>query len=168
MQITLPGIALRPETPADESFLLALFGTTRAGELAMTGWDARTREAFIQHQFKAMRQGYASMFPTGEFSIITQNEQPIGRMVIHRSDRECHVVDMALLPAHQNRQIGTHLMQSLQTEAAAAGQRVRLHVLKMNRAQRFYQRLNFVKINDNGIYDLLEWVPNNPIKPATA
>jgi len=166
MQITLPGIALRPEIPADEPFLLALFGTTRAEELALTGWDARTREAFILHQFNAMRQGYASMFPTGEFSIITQSDQPIGRLVIHRDDAAWHVVDMALLPDHQNQQIGTHLMQSLQAEAAAARKQVQLHVLKMNRAHRFYQRLGFIKVNDNGIYDMLEWQPPTPVKPA--
>lgn len=166
MQITLPEIALRPEIPADEAFLLALYGTTRAEELAMTGWDARTREAFIRHQFTAMRQGYASMYPTGEFLVITQASQPIGRLVLHRNDAVWHVVDMALMPDHQNRQIGTHLMQSLQAAAAAAQKRVQLHVLKMNRAHRFYQRLGFAKINDNGIYNLLEWLPSNPVKPA--
>jgi ribosomal protein S18 acetylase RimI-like enzyme len=150
-------ITLRPETAGDEAFLLALYHTTREAELALTNWDAAARSAFVLSQFQAMRRGYATMFPHGQFSVVVANGQPVGRMVIDRSTTEFRVVDMALLPAHQNQQIGTQLMQAVQSEAAAALKPVCLHVLKMNRASRFYTRLGFVKIRDEGIYDLLEW-----------
>lgn len=152
-------VALRPETPADNTFLLALYRTTREAELALTHWDAATRSAFVLSQFQAMRRGYAAMFPQGQFSIVLAEGQPVGRLVISRAENAFHVVDMAVLPAHQNRQIGTYLMQAVQAEAAAARSPVRLHVLKMNRAIRFYARLGFVKISDAGIYDELEWRP---------
>jgi len=152
-----PAIALRPETPADEAFLLALYRTTREAELALTPWDEPTRAAFVASQFQAMRRGYAAMFPQGQFAIVLADNQPVGRIVIHRAPAEFSVVDMALLPAHQNQGIGTRLLEELQTEAARAQKPLRLHVLKLNRALRFYLRLGFVTIADAGIHDLLEW-----------
>ena len=152
-------IALRPETPADDAFLLGLYRTTREAELALTNWDAAVRTAFVLSQFQAMRRGYAAMFPQGQFSVVLADGQPVGRLVIHRGENEFRVVDMAVRPEHQNRKIGTSLMQAVQAEAAVARQPVRLHVLKMNRALRFYGRLGFVCAGSEGLYEHLEWCP---------
>jgi ribosomal protein S18 acetylase RimI-like enzyme len=80
-------------------------------------------------------------------------------MVINRGAMEIRVVDLALLPAHRNRGIGTFLMRQVCTEAANAGKPVRLCVLKNNRALRCYERLGFAKTGELGVYDELEWRP---------
>ncbi len=152
-------VTLRPEQPEDEAFLLEVYASTRQEELALTNWDAGMRTAFVQSQFKAMRVGYADMFPDGQFSIILLGGQPIGRLVIHRAAREVHVVDMVLLPDFCGKGIGRQLMDGIMAEAAAAKKTIGLHVLKMNRAIRFYQRLGFVKTGDEGPYDRMEWRP---------
>jgi ribosomal protein S18 acetylase RimI-like enzyme len=143
--IFAPGpVTLRPEQPDDEAFLLEVYASTRQEELALTNWNAEMRTAFVQSQFKAMRAGYADMFPDGQFSIILLGGRAIGRMVIHRTAREVHVVDMALLPEFCGRGIGRRLMSDILAEAAAAKKNVSLHVLKMNRAVRLYQRLGLI------------------------
>jgi len=152
-------VILRPEQPGDDPFLLEVYATTRQEELALTNWDAPMRTAFVQSQFKAMRAGYADMFPDGQFSIIILASRPIGRMVLHRTDATVHVVDMALLPEFCSRGIGRQLMSDIMSEAAAAKKSVTLHVLKMNRAIRFYQRLGFAKTGDEGPYDQMTWRP---------
>ncbi len=152
-------IALRPEHPDDEAFLLEVYASTRQEELALTNWTVETRAAFVQSQFRAMRHGYADMFPDGQFSIILRGGQRIGRMVLHRTPREIHVVDMVLLPQFCGQGIGRQLMNNILAEAAAAQKTVGLHVLKMNRAIRFYQRFGFVKTGDEGPYDKMEWQP---------
>jgi len=158
--LAAPGaLTLRPEQPGDEAFLLEAFASTRQEELALTNWDAATRAAFIASQFQAMRAGYASMFPGGEFSIILLAGQPIGRLVVHRAAGEIHVVDMILLPEFCSRGIGRRLMDGLMAEAETGGKIISLHVLKMNRAIRFYTRLGFVKTGDDGPYDKMEWRP---------
>jgi ribosomal protein S18 acetylase RimI-like enzyme len=155
----LPPVSLRPEQPADEGFLFEVYAGTREAELALTNWDGPMRRAFLNQQFNAMRQGYRSMFPAGEFSIIELDGQPAGRMVIDRGATEIHVVDLALLPAQRNRGIGTLLMRQVCAEAADAGKPVRLFVLKNNRALRWYDRLGFAKTGEQGVYDELEWRP---------
>ena len=152
--------SLRPERPEDEAFLLDVYGSTRQEELDLTGWNAATREAFVKMQFNAMRQGYAGMFPDGSFNIILLNQQPVGRIVISRGDTEFRVVDMALLPAFRGRGVGTFLLRELLAEAAQAGKPLRLHVLKMSRATRLYERLGFLRFGEEGFYDQMEWRPS--------
>jgi ribosomal protein S18 acetylase RimI-like enzyme len=150
-------VALRPEQPGDEPFLFEVFASTREEELALTNWDEQARRAFLDMQFAAMRRGYASMYPAGEFLIIGLGERAIGRMVLNRTAEEIRVVDLALLPAHRNAGIGTMLMRRVCAEAAQAGRPVRLCVLNNSRAVRWYQRLGFVKTEEAGFYDQMEW-----------
>jgi len=155
-----PGpVTLRPERPGDEAFLFQVYASTREEELALTNWDGPTRAAFLDHQFRAMRRGYAGMFPEGQFSIVELDGEAIGRMVLDRAADQIRVVDLALLPGRRNRGIGTLLMRQVCAEAATAAKPVRLHVLKGNRALQWYSRLGFVKCGDAGIYEELEWQP---------
>ena len=154
-----PPVSLRPERPGDTGLLFDIYASTREEELALTNWNEPMRRAFLDQQFNAMRQGYRSMFPAGEFSIIELDSQPAGRMVIHRGKNEIRVVDLALLPAYRNRGLGTFLMRQVCAEGANAGKPVRLCVLKNNRAFRWYERLGFVKTGETGFYDELEWHP---------
>ena len=154
-----PPVSLRPEQPGDEGFLFEVYASTREEELALTNWDEPMRRAFLNQQFHAMRQGYRSMFPSGEFSVIELDGEPAGRMVIARGATEIRVVDLALLPAQRNRGIGTVLMRQVCADAASAGKPVRLCVLKNNRALGWYERLGFSNIGESGIYDELEWRP---------
>lgn len=153
----LKGIRLRPEERGDESLLFELYASTREEELAMTGWDDAARNAFLNMQFKAMRQGYASMFPQGEFSIILMDGKPVGRVVVDRSPGEIHVVDIVVSSANRNRGIGVTIMNRLIEEARQAQKPVTLHVLKNSRAIQFYKRLGFSKIGETQINDQMEW-----------
>ena len=155
----LPPIALRPEQPADAAFLLELYASTREEELELTNWDGATRAAFVKMQFQAMRQGYAGMFPDGQFSVVLLGDRAIGRMVIHRAQDEIHLVDMVLAPAVRCQGFGARLVRTLQAEARAARQPVSLQVLKGNRARRHYERLGFHCTGDNGPYDKMTWQP---------
>jgi ribosomal protein S18 acetylase RimI-like enzyme len=160
--IDRPDVSLRPEQADDEPFLLQVYASTREEEMALTNWDATTRNAFLHHQFKAMRRGYQSMFPGAEFSVILKNQIPIGRMVIDRGTETIRVVDLAVLPAARGSGIGSHLMRCLQQEARASGKPICLQVFQNNRALRLYQRLGFQIAGQDGPYHQLQWLPCNP------
>ena len=154
-----PPVALRPEAPGDEPFLFTVYASTREEELALTNWDESMRLAFLQHQFQAMRQGFRTMYPAGEFSIVLFAGQPVGRMVLHRGPAEIRVVDLALLPARRNQGVGTWLMREVCREAARAAKRVTLCVLQNNRALHWYARLGFTPAGPPGVYAELAWDP---------
>jgi ribosomal protein S18 acetylase RimI-like enzyme len=66
-------------------------------------------------------------------------------------------MDIALLPEYCNRGIGTTLLRGLQSEAAAAGKPLRIHVERFSPALRLYERLGFRQIDDRGVYLFMEW-----------
>jgi GNAT superfamily N-acetyltransferase len=154
-----PLIALRPESAADETLLYDLYAGTRGEELAGVGWGPAARHTFLTMQFKAQRQGYQNMFPQAAFLIILAGGQPIGRIVVNRTESEIRLVDIALLAPYRGHGIGTQLLADLRAEAAAERKTLRLHVLKASRAGRLYQRLGFVRTDETGVYEQLEWQP---------
>ena len=106
-------IFLRPATESDEDFLMQLYESTRSAELQSVGWDAAQTRDFIRMQFNAQTRGYAVSYPQASNQIVTLNEQPAGRILVNRDKRAFVLVDIALLPQHRNRGIGTFLLQEL-------------------------------------------------------
>ena len=150
---------LRPRDQADEGFLLALYASTRAGELDQVGWAPGEREAFVAMQFAAQDAEYRRANPSGRFDIIEVDGVRAGRLYLDRRPNQLRVVDLALLPAYRNRGIGTALLKELQASAATDEMCLTVHVEATNRAARLYERLGFAVVADLGVYRLLEWRP---------
>jgi ribosomal protein S18 acetylase RimI-like enzyme len=136
-----------------------VYASTRADEMALTGWTRAQQEAFLQMQFNAQRQYYLQEYPTAEYHILQRDGVDIGRLIVNRADGEILLMDIALLPEHRSGGIGTALIQDLMAEAAQAGKPMRLHVEFFNRALRLYERLGFSKIGEIGVYYEMEWRP---------
>jgi len=154
------GITLRSATPHDKDFLLSVYASTRAEELALTPWSDAERLAFVEMQFAAQHTDYERRFPTSDHSVVQVDGVSVGRIWIARGDDEIRLLDVALLPEHRNEGIGTFLLRRMQDEAAVAGKPLRHSVYKMNSAAlRFYHRLGFRVVEDFETYVLMEWIP---------
>lgn len=158
---TLPDssvLQLRRVTPDDDSFLLSVYTSTRADELAQVQWQEGQREAFVKWQFEMQRREYEARFPDAEYDVIEIDGQPAGRLWLGRKDDEIRLLDIALLPEFQNRSAGTVLITDLIDEARSTGKRLRHMVFVLNNnADRFYERLGFVVLEDLGGYKHMEW-----------
>ena len=151
-------LSLHPVTPADEEFLLTVYASTRAQELAQVEWQPGQREAFIKWQFEMQRDQYAARFPDAEYNVICVDEERVGRIWIGRGSDEIRLLDIALLPKSQNRGAGTILLRRLIDEANVSGKALRHMVFVLNNnAHRFYERLGFVEIEDTGGYKHMEY-----------
>src|SRR5688572_12378444 len=131
-QLRAAAIALRPIGPDDRSFLLAVYASTREPELAAVEWDAAQKAAFVEMQFDAQHAYYQEHYAGAAFDVILVFGQPAGRLYVAREGDEIRIVDIALLPEFCNRGIGTTLLRELQSEAAAAGKPLRIHVERFN------------------------------------
>jgi ribosomal protein S18 acetylase RimI-like enzyme len=101
-----------------------------------------------------------SYYPQAENSLICREDNlPIGRMIVDRSNEEIQLIDIALLPEYRNTGIGTYLILDLQNEAQIEGHPIYLYVEIFNPALRLYERLGFNKIGMEGIYFKMEWRP---------
>lgn len=114
------GYAMRAETDADLPFLLTLYESTRADELAATGWDRDQRRTFVLHQFTAQRRHYRAD-PTGcSFAIVTR------------------------------RGTGSTLLAWVIARAHGGGRRATLFVEQASPALQLYTRLGFHIIGEHG------------------
>jgi ribosomal protein S18 acetylase RimI-like enzyme len=149
--------SLRPALEDDRPFLLDVYASTRADELALVSWTDDEKEAFIAQQYAAQDATYRARYPDGSFLVIEVQGRPVGRLYLARLMDEIRVVDIALLPAARGQGIGTALLRGVLGEAEGKGLVVRLHVEAWNPAMRLYQRLGFRRLETRGIYEFMEW-----------
>lgn len=162
----LPGggaLELRPVAPGDEEFLLGVYFSTRADELAQVEWAEGQKEAFVRWQFETQRREYDARFPDAEYRVILVDGRPAGRIWVGRDAEQIRLLDIAILPEFQNRGAGTILLRHLMDAARREGRALRHMVFVLNNdAHRFYERLGFVVIEDfDGAYKHMEWKPED-------
>ena len=154
------GVALRPVSDDDGEFLLKVYGSSRADEMALVDWSDEQKWAFLRMQSDAQRQQYFARFPDAEYSVILLAGAPAGRLWVARTPEQIRLLDIAILPEYQNRGVGGLLLRQLIAESEEAGLPLRHMVFKMNEgAQRFYERLGFKHIEDVGAYLHMERLP---------
>jgi GNAT superfamily N-acetyltransferase len=151
------GLELRSETEGDIPFLRRLYATTRAEELAATGWSDAQKLAFTDSQFDWQRRHYRAHYPGTEWGVLEVNGTPMGRLYLQRRITTYLVIDVALLPEWRGRGLGTALMKWVCTQARAADKSVTVTVEKFNRAQTLYRRLGFREISEGDVYWEMEW-----------
>jgi ribosomal protein S18 acetylase RimI-like enzyme len=150
-------VSLRPITPEDDSFLARVYASSRAEELAQTGWSEEQKAEFCRRQFDAQSAYYSVNYSGALFQVIERDGRPIGRLYVARWEKEIRIVDITLLPEFRGSGIGTNLLRDLQDEARSAGKSLTIHVERFNPALRLYQRLGFQQVEDKGVYLLMKW-----------
>lgn len=151
------GCGFRRITEADLPFLARVYASTRAEELAGTGLtDSQTVE-FLAMQFRAQHAHYQKYYPNADWLVIEHRGEDIGRLYIERWPTQHRIIDIAFLPEHRGKGLGSALLRDLLDEAAAVAKDVSIHVEKFNPAMQLYRRLGFVTEEDKGVYDLMRW-----------
>lgn len=148
----MPGTRLRPEQSGDEDFLRRIYESTREAEMATAPWTPEQKQQFLAMQFGLQRAHFRRHYPTASFDIILEDDRAAGRLYVNRAKDEIRVLDIALLPEHRGKGIGTGLLRALLVEGEKAGLPVRLHVERNNRALQLYERLGFRMVADRGVY----------------
>ena len=101
--VGMTGIALRPITPEDVSFLAGVYASTRAEELAVTGWSDEEKAVFCRRQFDAQSAHYRENYPGASLQIIERDGVSIGRLYVAHWEREIRIMDISLLPEASRR-----------------------------------------------------------------
>lgn len=151
------GCRFRRAVDSDLAFLGRVYASTRADELAVTGWTDAVKAEFLGQQFRAQHAHYQQYYPQADWLVTMRDGEDIGRLYIERRSSQHRIIDIAFLPEHRGKGLGAALLRDLLDEAAAAGKAVSIHVEKFNPAMRLYRRLGFVTEQDKGVYDLMRW-----------
>ena len=155
----MPEVSLRPVEPGDEPFLLRVYASTRAEELAPVPWTDEQKAAFVAHQFAAQTAHYAEHYKGMTSDVIEVGGEPAGRLLVAHWREEIRIVDITLLPEFRGARLGTGLLRDLIAEAGDARKRLSIHVEIHNPAMRLYERLGFRPAGDAGVYLLMALDP---------
>lgn len=150
-------IRLEPVCPSDEDVLYETFASTRAEEMALTGWNADQQEGFLRMQYEAQRRSYLLQMPEAEYFVIRRGDAALGRLIVERRPQEIHILDIAVLPQFRSQGVGSYLMAELMKETEAAAKALTLHVERFNPALRWYERLGFTMTGSGPIYLEMAW-----------
>lgn len=149
-------LVIRPSSEADQAFLFKVFAGSRK-EFAQIGWDSGQLELLLRQQFDFQRRGYATTNRYAVTEIFVVDGTDCGYQTVDRSGEEIVLVDVAILPEHQGRGIGTKAVQQL---IALAGETMRAVVLRValdGSAHRLYERLGFSGVGEYGMYQSMRW-----------
>jgi ribosomal protein S18 acetylase RimI-like enzyme len=126
---------LREARPSDGAFLLSLAREAYQEVLSLqfSGWN----EAVHGTRF-------AEKVATLPFWVAELNGEPIAAVSSSLHDDHLRVNELLVLPAFQNRGIGSRLLLREIARARDAGVPVRLYTLRLNRAIQLYERHGFV------------------------
>jgi ribosomal protein S18 acetylase RimI-like enzyme len=156
------GVSTRLVTDADQEFLIGVYASTRAAELAQVNWDENQKDAFIRWQYEMQKREYDARYPDARYEVILVDGIPAGRIWVGTDESQIRLLDIALLTEFQNRGAGTQLLRELIDEARRANKPLRHMVFVLNEnAYRFYERLGFITIEDLGGYKHMEWRPDS-------
>ena len=127
-------------------------------------WTDDEKAGFLRQQFEAQHTHYQRYYHDTTYDVILADAEPVGRLYVARWEHEIRLVDIALLPEHRRRGIGTRLLHEVLGEAASAGKTVSIHVEMNNPALELYERLGFQKMYDDGaLYNFMEWRPGSDV-----
>ena len=159
MSVSAPSLTLRRAVTSDADLLRRVYASVRAEELAAVPWSDAEKDAFLRHQFDAQHAHYREHYVGATFDVIEVDGEPVGRLYVARWEDEIRIMDIALLPEHRGRGVGTQILRGLLEEGALTGKRVSIHVEMNNPAVRLYERLGFVQAAVHGVYLRLDASP---------
>jgi ribosomal protein S18 acetylase RimI-like enzyme len=154
-------LTLRPARADDQEFLYRLFYSVHSEKLNLAYLNVEEKNRLIGVMYQGFARHYSAIGPAADDRIVLLNNECIGRMILLQTREEIRLADLAILPPHRQRGIGSALIGQLQTESLMSKRPVRLHVARFDRALRLYQRLGFYKIDVAEPYLHLEWTKRN-------
>ena len=129
-----PEPQLRPASAADADFIVGVIETTMRAHVERT-WGAFNADE--------TRRRVLDSIEAQTYSVIQSEGRDIGAFALVRASSYMVLDQIFILPAYQNKGIGTDLIRTAAREARAVGKPLRLRVLAVNPARRLYEREGF-------------------------
>ncbi|MEO7913415.1 MAG: GNAT family N-acetyltransferase [Roseiflexaceae bacterium] len=129
-------LGFKPANAADLDWLIGLRITTMTRYLEESG-------EFLSLEDQRDRV----LYDFADLRLVTLDDEPIGMIKVARTSESWKLTQIQLLPAYQDLGIGARLIEEVVAGARREKLPVMLSVLKVNPAQRLYERLGFVVVN---------------------
>lgn len=152
-------IILRPVRESDDPFLLELYASTRAMELAQVPWTELQKSAFLQMQFAAQKKSYAAEYPAATHDLICRDGLPVGRLYLSRKEDRFHILDITVAEHCRKEGVGSAVLKEILQEADAVQKPVSIYIENFNPSLRLFKHLGFQTVVVKDFLMLLERSP---------
>jgi ribosomal protein S18 acetylase RimI-like enzyme len=150
-------ITLRPVAGSDDEFLLSVYASTRAQEMAMVPWSEDQKQVFVRAQFAAQNQHYAAEHPQANHDIVCCDGIAVGRVYVARNPDALHILDITILPQYRGVGTGSTVLRRLMEEGADTAKPVTIYVESFNPSLALFRKLGFEPVSASGFHQLLRW-----------
>lgn len=156
---------LVPTTEVHQAFLRRVFIESRKALWQGSALDATWIDQLLEDQYSLHQLSYGADAKDCYSYIIAAKGQWVGRLLVRADNRELHLIDITLLPDHQNQGIGSHVLRYLQQQVSARGQLLTLNTDVTNRAYQWYLRCGFTITQQSGIDYAMVWNGQPRLEP---
>ena len=138
-------LSRRPAAEADREWARAVHHATMRGvvERQFSAWDEREQDDFFDSDWDG-----------GRFEIILCGGSPCGYVCLEERRDDVHLRELVVTTEHQNRGIGTAIVEDAIERARRRRVPVVLQALHENEAARLYRRLGFVPTGTTDMHTL--------------
>ncbi|MBV8659117.1 MAG: GNAT family N-acetyltransferase [Burkholderiales bacterium] len=141
---------LRPGRNDEADFI---FDVTR---ITMAEYAARSLKNWRR---ESMREFADDTAAKGSFEIIEADGERAGLLIVERHDSHIQLANLFIMPAFQNKGIGSHIIRMLIDESHAQTRPLKLRVFTSNPARMLYQRLGFAVTDQTEERYFMEYRP---------
>ena len=148
---------LRDGTEADEPFFFRVFAENKAREFEALCLSGERLQPLLVMQYRARCAGYVSSHPDARQLVIEEGHTPVGQILLSEGPSSIQIVDIAIVPEHQARGLGTAVLLAMQARAHSEAKELRLQVVPHSPARRLYGRLGFIVTASDTMIDEMAW-----------
>ena len=141
-------LAFRRSTEADKDAVW---------ELHRLGYEEVVSAQFGHWDVEEQRARFDVKWADAGYSVVLLEGVVVGAFSTSVSSESLFLGELLVLPAHQNRGIGTRVVERLQAEARRLALPLALRVLHLNRARGLYERLGFRTVGRTETHFLMRW-----------
>ena len=142
----IPPMGFRQATDDDADLLYAMHMATMKDYVDQTwGWD----DAF---QASVFRKNYVP----AQIQIITLDDKDIGMISLEERYDDTFLRAIEIHPAHQGQGRATRIIHQIITDSVSKQKPVLLYVLKVNPAEKLYERLGFSVIEETETHFIMK------------
>ncbi len=138
---------LRQALESDREFLVSLHKLCYRDvvESQFGQWDDKIQREFFEREWKPANS-----------QIITVDAQAVGVISVERNADHIFLSEIQIQPAFQGRSLGSQIIKTIISNAAAQNLSVRLKVLRKNKAKNLYLRLGFLQTGETETHFFME------------
>lgn len=111
------------------------------------GWDDKFKYSHFERAFVPER-----------IQIVQEDGHRVGIYELQERHDELFLARIEIAPERQRRGVGSHLLKSLISQAIEKGKPLKLHVFKVNPAQRLYRQMGFTDTGETETHVQMQYV----------